>query len=113
MNGLEIKMVAGDSKTIDIAVTDADGSATDLTGATLRWSVAPVLKLGEQNFGDPVLAYAGSPVLTVPVAGTIRLAIPKGVVQAGAWFHEIEVDWGAVSETVARGLLTAYPSIRP
>jgi hypothetical protein len=114
INGLQIKMVAGDSKTIDVAVTDADGTATDLTGTTLRWSVAPVLKIGEQTFGDTVLAYEGAPRLTVPVAGTVRLSLPKGAVPAGEWHHELEVTWDTgESETVARGLLIAYASIRP
>lgn len=113
-SGLQIKMVAGDSHTVDVAVTDADGSVTDLTDATLRWSLAPVLKMGEQNFGDPVLAYEGAPRLTVPTPGTVRLALPKGAVPAGEWFHELEVSWDSgESETVARGLLIAYPSIRP
>jgi hypothetical protein len=113
-NGLQIKMVAGDSHTVDVAVKDSDGTATDLTDATLRWSLAPVLKMGEQTFGETVLAYEGAPRLTVPVAGTVRLSIPKGAVPAGEWFHEIEVSWDTgESETVARGLLIAYASIRP
>jgi len=114
INGLQIKMVAGDSKTIDIAITDADGTVTDLTDTTLRWSLAPVLKIGEQTFGDPVLAYEGAPHLTVPTPGTVRLSLPKGAVPTGTWFHELEVSWtSGESETVARGLLIAHPSIRP
>lgn len=112
MSGLRLEAKAGNSLTFDIAVTEADGTATDLTGASIAWKVVPVLAAGELVYADPVVSLSLGSGITVPTAGVIRIAVGAGVLPAGRWVHECTVTFaGGSRETVAHGALLAYPAI--
>lgn len=112
MSGLMLETKAGDSLTFDIAVTNSDGSVTDLTGAAIEWKVAPVLAAGATVYGDPVVSLSLASGISVPSSGVIRIAAGAGAIPAGRWVHECKVTFaGGTRETVAHGALIAYPSI--
>ena len=82
---INVSMVQGESRLIDVTVTDADGTATDITGATIVW------KAGVSPFGTASLTKAGAIVdadeglfrVTIEPADTASLS--------GVLFHWAEI----------------------
>lgn len=73
MATVDLTMTRGDSRLVDIAVTNTDGTARNLTGATLRLTV-------KHGYGDldtdALFAYSGP--ATEPTLGTSVVVIPAG-----------------------------------
>jgi hypothetical protein len=114
--GQDVEMWEGDSLTISIAVTQADGSFVSLVGATARWWMGKHPRAEGSNIyiqksspSDGVTVDTGGTphglVVTILPADTIGL-------RKGTHYHEAEVTdaLGRVSK-VAIGAFKLNPSI--
>lgn len=104
--------VAGDSLVIELTVRDARGAAVDLTGATIRWGMAPV---AVRQVGDPVVTKtvgAGIEVTDAP-KGKCRITLGAGdVADPGEYRHEAEITLAnGQSYTVLSGTIMARRAI--
>lgn len=97
---------AGDSLTLQVPVTDADGAPQDLSAATLRWGA-----LHRRTGAQVLLTEATGCSVTGDDNNIFRVVVPKDTLNtAGLWWHSFEVQIGADSETVQRGTITALDS---
>ena len=100
---MNIEMVAGNTKEIEITVVDSDGQAVDLSGYVARWGLfkphgggALVLKASATGGIDVSQAASGLLVVSLAAADTDGLA--------GLYLHECEVEGpGGEIETVVQG----------
>lgn len=100
------RAVSGDNITVGVTVTDADGAAVDLTGATIRWSAR---KLGEAANAIEKSSGAGEVELTDPTAGEFEVELEPADTDdlEGVFQHESEItDVAGRVTTVAIGAMT-------
>jgi hypothetical protein len=106
------QMVAGDSKTLAFSCLEADGSAANLAGCTLRWWVGRNPKargtsvlLKKTTSSGISLASASRVLVAIAPADTVSLP-------PGTYYHELEaIDTGGNVDTLARGSLTIEPTL--
>lgn len=82
---INVSMVQGESRLIDVTVTDADGVAIDITGATIVW------KAGVSPFGTASLTKAGA--IVTASEGLFRVTIEPADTASisGVMFHWSEI----------------------
>lgn len=82
---INVSMVQGESRLIDVTVTEADGTATDITGATIVWkaSTSPFGAASLTKVGAIVDAEEGSYRITIDPADTASIS--------GVLFHWSEI----------------------
>lgn len=82
---INVSMVQGESRLIDVDVQETDGSATDLEGASIVW------KLGASPFGTATLTKTG--VVDEDTEGKFVVTIAPEDTQglSGAMFHWAEI----------------------
>lgn len=104
--------VAGDSLVMAFTVLDhATGRAADLTSASARWSVAPVLS--PSTLGPAVLTLTSGNGQVEISSNVITVTLPKRLFrEVGDYIHELEVTLSSgVSLAVARGKFRSLQSI--
>lgn len=112
MNDQNFEMFQGDTKKLAVTVADSAGAAVDLTGATVKWRMAPKVAsptatLSKQTGGAGI-------DLTDPVAGVFTVNLNSSDTQqlVGEFYHEAEVtDAAANITTVLTGRITIKPSL--
>jgi hypothetical protein len=106
-----VSMTAGDSVTLVVTVTRADGSIVDLTGAqSLRWVLAaaptqPTLASKSIGFGIAV---------TNPPAGVMQVSILPADTDglAGSYYHEAQlIDLNGNVSTILQGTVAISPHL--
>lgn len=97
-----IRIHGGDDETLQVTVKDEDGNEKDLTGASLKYAIAPGRGL------EPFFTLTDADGINVTDAanGVVRIDIPSsdtdGIV--GTYYHELEVtDQNGVTKTVLEG----------
>ena len=82
---INVSMVQGESRLIEPTVTDADGAATDITGATIVW------KAGTSPFGVALLTKVGT--IVTADEGLFRVTIEPAdtLTISGVLFHWSEI----------------------
>ena len=105
------RMTAGDTKVLVVTVTDDDGLAVDLTGATVKWQAA-------RSFGkDAAISKAtgGSGiVLNDPANGQFTITLNPSDTEdlSGEYFHEAEVTaTDTTISTVLQGSFKINPRL--
>jgi hypothetical protein len=103
------EMYSGDSKTIEVAITDADGNAVMLTGATaiytIREAITSTTALVTKATGGSGITISGSTV-------TITLAAADTASLAGTYYHELEItDTGGNVSTAFQDVVTIKADI--
>lgn len=108
--GQDFEMFSGEQKELAIAITDDAGAAVDLTGVTVRWSLARTARsapLIEKVTGDGIVvtdAAGGACTVTLVPADTEALE--------GDYYHEAEVTDGAGRPTtVLHGRARIKPNL--
>ena len=90
---MDFELFQGDTKRINFTLTKADGTALDLTGATIRWeasklkagglfSSTPVIVKTDQDGIEVVDALNGFLTVTLPPEDTLPIS--------GDFYHELE-----------------------
>lgn len=109
----DFSMTAGDSKLLDVAVTEqSDGSATTITNATISWKVARSLRAT----ASISKATGGSGIsITSGAGGTFRVtlnATDTASLTPGDYYHEAQITFqdGEVA-TVLKGVMTIEPGL--
>lgn len=99
--------IAGDTLTMNYTLNNPDGSAMDLTAATIKWGAALVTNgkfasaSVEKTVGDGI-------TVTNAVAGQISVDVDAGdITAAGLYYHELEVVVAGQSLTMCKGTLHA------
>ena len=103
--GQNVTMRSGDTKRLQFTVTDAAGTAVDLTGATITWVLAA--KLGGTTLLTKTIGFG----ITVNDASAGRFHVDLDPADtaalAGTYYHEAEVvDALGNKSTVAVGRIT-------
>lgn len=106
-----ITVPAGDSRRIVIPVKDADGGDAKLSGATIKWWMAP----SAYASGDEVLLKKQTGAGITVAGSTATVAVVPAdtdTITPGTYYHETEVAFadGNVS-TVSRGPFVIEPTI--
>ena len=102
-------MHAGDSLPLRLAVTNPDGTPTDLTGAAIIWTAQEI----HQRQSVEVAMGAGLTV-TNQVGGIVEVKVPKSTITyVGTWTHQLEIVDLSGSTTVPFGDFTVLRSHRP
>jgi len=104
-------ITAGDTKTIAVTVIEKDdGSATDITSATIAWKVA-------QSLRSPVLISKSTSdgiSITSGTGGTFTITVNSADTSSlkGDYYHECQITF-ADSEiaTVLKGKMTVSPGL--
>jgi hypothetical protein len=100
----DFSLVAGDSKVIEITVTEADGSPTDITAANLLWTAAA------QPFGTPLISKAGT--ITDGPGGVFDVSlVPSDTASMnGNFYHSAKITFADLSvSTIFLGLMAVSP----
>jgi hypothetical protein len=102
---------AGDSLELTFDVDQPDGTAKDLTGATVSWAVA-------SRPGDTPALDDGDAGVTLTISdaanGEVTVTVDAGATSdlSGLYYHELEVeDASGAVDTVARGEFTVTPDV--
>lgn len=104
--------IAGDSLVMAFTVLDSlTKRAADLTSASARWSVAPMLSPG--TYGPSVLTLTTGNAQIAIASNVITVTLPKRLFrEVGDFLHELEVTLSnGVTIAVARGKFRSLPSI--
>lgn len=106
--------VAGDSLVIDVTVRDSTAAPVDLTGATLRWGVAPIVR-GVMGAAAVTKVIADGIEIVSAAAGTLTITLDAGdIPDAGTYHHELEVTLeSGLSYSVLCGRITAQQALFP
>ncbi len=104
-------ITSGDTKTIGISVVEKDdGSATDITGATIAWKVA------QSQRGTVVISKSTADDISITSGTggtlTISLAAVDTASLRGDYYHELQITFasGEVA-TVLKGKMTVSPGL--
>jgi len=84
----DFSMVAGDSKTLDITVTNDAGAAVDLTGASVVWNAA------RRPYGTAVISKAGS-ITDAPAGKFLVLLEPADTASLEGSFYQAATITGS------------------
>ena len=106
----DLTMIQGDTLALDFAITDADGAAVDLTGATIRWQMA------RSVYAAPDLSKAVGTGITVTSAPgglfTVMLAPSDTADITGTFYFEVEiVDASGNVSTPRTGEIVISPGL--
>lgn len=102
-----------DSKELRIDVTKDDGSEKDLSGATIKWGMAP-----EEGSATIITKSSGDGEITIADddgTGTKSTAVvtlngaDNADVDPGVYYHELHVDDGSNDTTPTTGDVTIKP----
>ena len=104
-------MTAGDTKTIGVSVIEKDdGSATDITGATIAWKVAQSQRgtvLISKSTADDISITSGT-------GGTFTISLSASDTASlrGDYYHEIQITFASAEvATVLKGKMTVSPGL--
>jgi hypothetical protein len=109
---------AGDSMLIEFTVRDEiTQRPLDLTGATVRWGVAPVRNA--RTIGAPVVTLTQTPStsgvveITAAAMGKLRVSLSRGALATpGDYVHELEIRLASGQAlTAADGQFKTLPAI--
>lgn len=107
------KFFAGNTRVLAFTLTESDqagAAALNLTGASVRWAMAPIGLMGAVSNAVAVRKTNGNGiVVTDPVAGLVEvtLEVPDTASLSGAFYHELEiVDAQGRAVVVATGQIT-------
>jgi len=107
------RMYSGDDKSIAVTVTDPDGAAVTLTGATATWALATApgaAPLVTKTSGDGEIAIGGDDANVV----TVTLEPADTATLGGVYLHELQlVDGANKTHTVYQGTLYVQGDIIP
>jgi len=105
----DFSMYSGDSKTLEITITDSDGVAVDLTGATVKYAIALSSTASAALVSK---ATGGSGITTASNVATVTLASADTATLAGVYYHEMEITTvlGAVT-TAMTGTITILADV--
>ena len=99
-------MWSGDDKTITVTVVDGDGTAQDITAATISYKLQPAV----DDATGAITKTVGSGVTITNAAGgifTVDIAAANTASFAGIYYHECQVtSSGGVVSTVFVGNVT-------
>lgn len=104
MRGQTLCVVRGQALDIEIAITDQDGNAPDLTGATATFGIAPDNKT---TYQETLTATISGETLTAELTSAISGSLAPGNYYFSAWVH-----MGSDDTPVALGKLTIQPDAR-
>lgn len=118
--GQTITHWAGDSAIITIPVTDGNGAAVDLTGATARWWMGKNVKAtGTDVYVKKDSGVDGGIVIsqTSPSeVGSLIITLDAGDTEGrkrGTYYHEAEIMIGDAVSTVTTGSFIVNPTMIP
>lgn len=102
---------AGDSLSLAVSVRDRRGRLLDLTGATARWAVAPVVNA--RLLGTAVVTLSSPSSGIVIAGGVCTITMAAGTITAaGEYRHEMEIVLsGGASVSLVRGRLTCVAAV--
>ena len=108
----DFEMVSGDDKTVRFTVTDQDGVAQDLTGASATWAFSRRARraaIATKTVGSGItISDAANGIVDVTVARADTETIE------GDFYHELEiVDGGGTKSTAAYGTMTVLGDLIP
>ena len=114
-----MRMIRLDTKVANFEVVNSDGTAMNLTGATVRFTAKwehtdadadAVIKLDNAGFGGVTVnspATEGTGVITIPKTATTSLPLHRVDL-----VYDLKVKTASGTEhTVSRGLLIVYPNV--
>lgn len=110
----DFTMFAGDSKTLEVTVKDADGVVVDITGATIRWSLARSV-----NSTPALLQKAVGSGITITDGpnGRFDVALANADTEtlSDAYYHEAEVILldGTIATVVSGAVTIKRTLIKP
>ena len=107
----DFNMTAGDTKTVAVNVIEKDdGSATDITGATIAWKVVQSLRgtvLISKSTADGISITSGTGgtfTITLDAADTASML--------GDYYHEAQITFtDSEIATVLKGKMTVEPGL--
>jgi hypothetical protein len=103
----DFTMFSGDTKVLQITVTDEAGAAIDLTGVDLVWVLAKKVTaapLVTKEIGTGI-------TITDAAAGKFEVAIAPADTEniKGDYYHECQMDAGGAISTIMTGKVTITP----
>ncbi len=105
-------MVAGDDKVLEVTVTDAAGTAVDITGASIQWRLSKTVNRRPAQIAK---ATGGAGVeITDAAAGVFEVTLDPADTEdlRGAYYHEAEViDADGNVSTVLTGAAEILPAL--
>jgi hypothetical protein len=105
-----LEIIKGDTKPYTITVKNSTGTAFNLTGYTIKFSVK-----NHVDDTDAAAIISASGVITLPATGgifTINLTATQTNVAAGDYIYDIQIDNGStVVKTIAKGTFRVLPDV--
>ena len=102
-------MYAGDTLILEITAKDSDGTALDLTGLTVKWSLARV------NTSPALLTKTVGSGITVTNAALgqfkVELTPTDTASFSGEYYHEVRVFQGLKAWTIFSDYITFKPTL--
>lgn len=105
MTLVAIKENAGNSLTLEFPIKEPDGSATDITGATVEWGLYARPKSRFDALGAAVVTFStANGKITIPSAGLVRIAVSATDVSPARYWHKLSVTMpGGLKFSPAKG----------
>lgn len=107
----DFSMTAGDTKLIDVAVTEqSDGSPTVITNATISWKASRSLR----TTAAISKTTASGITITSGSGGTFRITLTAANTDSlrGDYYHEAQITFSdAEVATVLKGIMTIEPAL--
>lgn len=94
-----VETMSGDDVILEVTVVNLDGTAKDITGATILWKLSTLPGLEEK------IVKTGS--ITDATNGVLQIAVDSTGPLAGVHYHEAEMtESGGAVGTIMRGRMT-------
>lgn len=108
----DFTITAGDTKLIDVSVTEvSDGSATVITGSTISWKVAKSLRTA----ASITKTTSSGITITSGSGGTFRITLNASDTSSltpGDYYHEAQITFSDNEvATVLKGIMTIEPGL--
>lgn len=102
---------AGDTLVMEFTVRDPRGRPVDLTGASARWGVSPLINA--RTIGAAALTLTSDEAEIVLSSNVATVTLESGsFTDVGDFVHELEITLASgASLTVARGAFKSLPAI--
>lgn len=109
----DFSMTAGDTKLIDVSVTETDGTPTTITSATIAWkvtkSIRPTATVSiSKSTSSGISITSGS-------GGTFRITLDASDTSSlapGDYYHEAQITFSDNEvATVLKGIMTIEPGL--
>lgn len=110
----DYELVAGEDKTITVPVTDINGVAINLTGASLEWSVKTAMDAASDSITLTTGTSPGGIVVAAPTSGVAVITLASASTSAllGGYYHDLRVlDSATHKTTVLKGKVIITNSV--